>query len=104
MKPGRIEKRRAEIIHAAIEVFSQKGYHATRISDIAELLDIGHGTFYRYFKNKLDIFSTVVDEITAEIGQVVADEYPDLTDTAEEYREQLLRIGDDFSAAIVRKQ
>ncbi len=56
-----VERRRREIIEAAYEVFSRKGYSATGIADIAERLGMGHGTFYRYFKNKRDILDQVVD-------------------------------------------
>ena len=56
-----VEQRRNEIIEAAYEVFSTKGYTATGIADIAERLGIGHGTFYRYFKNKRDILDQVID-------------------------------------------
>jgi AcrR family transcriptional regulator len=93
MEHLRVEKRRSEIIGAAFDVFARKGYHATRIADIAEELKIGHGTFYRYFKNKLDIFSEVVNEIVGGIGQVVINEPPEKTNSAEEYRLQLHRIG-----------
>src|SRR5258708_7810985 len=56
-----IERRRREIIEAAYEVFSPRGYSAAGIADIAERLGMGHGTFYRYFKNKRDILDQVVD-------------------------------------------
>ena len=56
-----VERRRTEIIEAAYEVFSTRGYTAAGIADIAEKLGIGHGTFYRYFKNKRDILDQVVD-------------------------------------------
>src|SRR4030081_372015 len=55
------ERRRREIIEAAFEVFATRGYTAAGIADIAERLGMGHGTFYRYFKNKRDILDQVVD-------------------------------------------
>jgi AcrR family transcriptional regulator len=94
MKPARIEKRRNEILYAAMDVFARKGYHATKISDIAGSLEIGNGTCYRYFKNKLHIFLSVLEKIVTDIGAVVASEPPDLTNSIEEYRQQLTRIGD----------
>jgi AcrR family transcriptional regulator len=67
-KPGRppsseeaVERRRREIVEAAYVVFSERGYHAAGIADIAARLGIGHGTFYRYFENKRDILDHVVD-------------------------------------------
>jgi AcrR family transcriptional regulator len=94
MNKDRVEKRRNEILAAAFEVFAEKGYHATKISDIAEKLKIGHGTFYRYFKNKLDIFSAVIDNVFIELISAISDEPPDLTDDLESYRRQIRRIGD----------
>ena len=35
----------------------------TAIADIAKRLGIGHGTFYRHFKNKRDILDHVIDEV-----------------------------------------
>ena len=50
------EERRQEIIKAAVQLFSQKGYENTTIQDIAEMLNISQGLCYRYFKSKSDIF------------------------------------------------
>ena len=44
-------KRRA-ILEAAIAVFSQKGYHATKMADIAVAAGMGKGTLYEYFPTK----------------------------------------------------
>ena len=52
---------RADILQAAFIEFSDRGYHQTAIADIAQRLGIGHGTFYRYFDNKRDIFEKAKD-------------------------------------------
>ena len=88
------EQRRGEILEAALKIFSEKGYHAAKIEDIAGELNLGHGTFYRYFKNKLDIFNHVVEEIVGMITGLVADINPYDADTLEDYRLQLQTIGD----------
>ncbi len=54
------EKRRTEILKAAAVVFSEKGYHKTRISDIAARANMGHGTVYRFFPNKRELAMQVV--------------------------------------------
>ena len=92
------KQRRDEILEAAARVFSKKGYHSTGIADIAAELKIGHGTFYRYFRNKLDIFETVIAELITSISRVVLEEKPDEAATLEEYRRQLQRIGDGLVA------
>ncbi|MFZ5643599.1 MAG: MerR family transcriptional regulator [Bacillota bacterium] len=56
-------KRRKEIIDASIRVFSQKGYHHTKVQDITSLIGISTGTFYIYFKNKRDLFMEVIDDV-----------------------------------------
>lgn len=56
-------KRRREIIDASIRIFSQKGYHHTKVQDITSLIGISTGTFYIYFKNKRDLFMEVIDDI-----------------------------------------
>jgi AcrR family transcriptional regulator len=90
---------RAEIIDAAFAEFSERGYHQTAISDIASRLAIGHGTFYRYFKNKRDILEHVVDDLVTRVaGELSAENAPDVPTTLEEYREQAQRIADAVSA------
>ncbi|MEW5735151.1 MAG: TetR/AcrR family transcriptional regulator [Thermodesulfobacteriota bacterium] len=101
MNHERVEKRKSEILSASMDAFAENGYHATKISDIAERLGIGHGTFYRYFKNKLDIFSSVLDLIIGELVKVVEEEEPDATNTLEEYRNQILRIGRRMYTAFI---
>jgi AcrR family transcriptional regulator len=57
------EQKRLKIIKEAIQVFSQKGYHQTKIADITSSLKISTGTFYLYFKNKQDVFIEAIDDI-----------------------------------------
>jgi AcrR family transcriptional regulator len=94
MESSLATRRRAEILEAALKVFSQKGYHAAKIEDIAAELNMGHGTFYRYFQNKLDIFNHVVEDIVNMITELVTDINPHEAETLEDYRGQLGTIGD----------
>jgi AcrR family transcriptional regulator len=52
--------RPGEILQAALVVFSQKGYSATRMEDIAALAGITKGTIYLYFQSKEDIYKLLV--------------------------------------------
>jgi AcrR family transcriptional regulator len=88
------ERRRSEILDAAYKVFSEKGYHDAKIADIAAQLNMGHGTFYRYFENKLDIFNHVIGNVIQKLSvDVISAESPDTSNTLEEFRDQLDRIG-----------
>jgi AcrR family transcriptional regulator len=90
--PDRAELRREEILDASERIFAAKGYHATGIADIANELGIGHGTFYRYFKNKHDIALHVFDRVMLRFAEIGLAEDPQASDTLEEYRAQTSRI------------
>ncbi|WP_158886717.1 TetR/AcrR family transcriptional regulator [Amycolatopsis anabasis] len=90
----RAEQRRADIVHAAFKVFTERGYHAAGIADIANELGIGHGTFYRYFANKRDILMHVLANAAERLMSVMALADPASTNTLEEYREQVRQICD----------
>lgn len=85
---------RQEILDAAFACFSEQGYHATGVADIAGRIGIGHGTFYRYFKSKRDIIEHVIDDVTEQIFQALgAENAAGLADDIEQYRQQSVRIG-----------
>ncbi|HVP28632.1 MAG TPA: TetR/AcrR family transcriptional regulator [Myxococcota bacterium] len=60
--PGPRKDKRALILDAAIKVFAAKGYHGSRVSDIAREADIAYGLVYHYFKNKEEILHSIFDE------------------------------------------
>lgn len=97
----RAARKRQEILDAALVVFADKGYHGAGIADIAAALGMGHGTFYRYFRNKLDIFDAVLSRIMGEIMAVLTREPPTTTSLAE-YEAQLHRIGRGLFALFMR--
>lgn len=88
----RAEQRRADIVHAAFKVFTERGYHATGIADIAAELGIGHGTFYRYFQNKRDILVHVLADAGRRLLSVIDFADPNATNTLEEYRTQVRAV------------
>lgn len=56
------ELRRKAILEAAEKLFAKEGYHTTIMDDVAEATDLSKGTLYLYFKNKNDLFFTILDE------------------------------------------
>jgi len=48
-------KRRSQIISAARQVFSRKGYDAATVDEIAEGAGVSKGLIYHYFRSKEDI-------------------------------------------------
>ena len=71
MTPGepkwrrRKEARPAEIVAAALEIFSEKGFAAARLDDIARRAGVSKGALYLYFETKQDLFRAVVREAVA---------------------------------------
>jgi AcrR family transcriptional regulator len=68
----RREKTRVDLLQAAERVISRKGYHQTRIADIASEADVGLGTFYLHFKTKNEIFIELIEHGAAELRKNVA--------------------------------
>ncbi|MET0559020.1 MAG: TetR/AcrR family transcriptional regulator [Solirubrobacterales bacterium] len=51
-----VDKRR-QILDAAIRVFARQGFHATRVSDIADEAGVAYGLVYHYFKSKDEVLN-----------------------------------------------
>ncbi|WP_438820949.1 TetR/AcrR family transcriptional regulator [Cupriavidus gilardii] len=51
-----------ELVAAALELFVERGYAATRLEDVAAAAGVSKGTVYLYFANKQELFKTVVRE------------------------------------------
>jgi TetR/AcrR family transcriptional regulator len=58
----RKESRPSELIAAALDVFVERGYAATRLEDVAARAGVSKGTLYLYFTNKAELFKAVVRE------------------------------------------
>ena len=51
------------ILHTALRLFARDGYEAASVSDIAGELGITKGALYRHYKNKQDIFDSIVQRM-----------------------------------------
>jgi AcrR family transcriptional regulator len=69
------EIRRKEFIDAAAELFNEKGFDNTSVSDITNKVGLSHGSFFYYFKSKKEIMKEVIfdglNEIRYSIRQIV---------------------------------
>ena len=67
----RKESRPLELLAAALDLFVERGYAATRLDDVAARAGVSKGTLYLYFENKQDLFEAVVrDAIVARIREL----------------------------------
>ena len=58
---------RAALLKAARSVFAEIGYGAAGVRDIVRRTDLASGTFYNYFKDKEEIFSAVVVDMSSDL-------------------------------------
>lgn len=56
----RKEDRPQEITAAALEAFAEKGYAATRVTDVAKKAGVSKGLLYLYFRTKEELFKSVI--------------------------------------------
>ncbi|ARF55168.1 TetR/AcrR family transcriptional regulator [Streptomyces gilvosporeus] len=83
--PGGLRERKKQrtrdaLIRAALELFTEQGYEATTIDEIAEAVNVSQRTYFRYFANKEDVAFAVQEMVEArflqELRERPADEAP----------------------------
>ena len=96
-----------EIISAALEVFADRGFAATKLEDVARRAGVTKGTIYLYFENKEALFKALVRETIVPVieqGEALAKSF---TGSARDLFEQLIReyfrlVGDTSLSGIPR--
>lgn len=80
---------REKILMTALSLFARDGYEAVSVRNIAEELGMTKGALYRHYKNKRDIFDSIVDRMIqidaqrAEDYQMPAEQYNEMSDSYE---------------------
>ena len=102
----RKEERPKEIIQAALELFSERGFGATRIEDVARRAGVAKGTLFVYFPTKQDLFRAVARNILAVnldgLHQAAADLDRPLTELVPALLGQAAQVGETGLPALVR--
>jgi AcrR family transcriptional regulator len=85
-KPGRPRseeirtRRREEILDAAGRLFAKRGYSAADTQALADALQVGKGTIYRYFATKEELFLAAVDRAMHRLVVAVDESIADIDD------------------------
>jgi TetR/AcrR family fatty acid metabolism transcriptional regulator len=74
------------ILDAAIAVIAEKGFHNSRVSEIAERADVASGTVYLYFKSKEQILMAALDGAFQSFFRRAQNEIAGSSDAAERLR------------------
>jgi len=81
--PGRHERERkrhrAEILRAAEEVFTEKGFHGASMQDIAERAEFAVGTLYKFFPGKEDLYHALFVEKVGRIEAIIGENMDNAT-------------------------
>src|SRR3984957_4253064 len=76
------ERGRAEIMAAATDLFLERGFRATSLDDIGAVAGVSGPAIYRYFKNKHELLSVLVEEASitwrSPVGDILSRNPPPL--------------------------
>jgi AcrR family transcriptional regulator len=61
--PELVEKRRNQILQAAIELYGRQGYHVTTIREVAQRAKVSVGLIYQYVEDKEDVLFLALVEV-----------------------------------------
>lgn len=87
----RKDARPEEIIKAALEVFADRGFAATKLEDVARRAGVTKGTIYLYFENKEALFKALIRQTIVPViaqGEEIAQAF---TGSARDLFERLVR-------------
>lgn len=87
-------QRVADIEAAAAELISERGFHATSVSDVIDAAGISRGTFYLYFESKEVLFLELVGRFLSHITNAIRVVDPDGSAPAVEILLNLRRVVD----------
>lgn len=65
------QRRKEEVLHAALRAFRESGYHGTTLADIADRLGVRKTALYHYFPDKESILYACHQESLAELDRLV---------------------------------
>ena len=68
-----MSNKQAEIMQAAIDLFQQKGYHATSMQDIADAVGLQKGSLYHYISGKEDLLVVIIHDALSSYNAQLAE-------------------------------
>ena len=107
-KPSRRERekltQRREMLAAALELFSEKGYQNVSMHEIAEKAEFAIGTLYKFFKNKEDLYKSLIVEQADRFHEALTKAIEEADDEIEKLRNYVKAKGTVFmdNVSIIR--
>jgi TetR/AcrR family fatty acid metabolism transcriptional regulator len=85
-RAARAGDKRARILDAAVRVFARKGFHATRVSEVAKAAGVADGTIYLYFKSKDALLVSLFEHHVQRLLSFLQQDLPHATSSAAKLR------------------
>jgi len=89
-------RQRQEMLAAAFDLFSQKGYHNVSMHEIAEQAEFAIGTLYKFFQNKEDLYKALVLEQCDKFEEAIGRAIEKPGDAVEKLRNYVRTKGERF--------
>ena len=89
-------RQRQEMLAAAIELFSEKGYHNVSMHEIAEKAEFAVGTLYKFFQNKEDLYKSLILEQSDRFHEALTKAIEEADDEIEKLRNYVKAKGRVF--------
>ena len=77
------DQRRVQLLDAASEVFTTRGYHAAAMDDIAETAGVSKPVLYQHFGSKLELYLALLDSSCDSLVEVVEEAIGSTADNAD---------------------
>lgn len=77
------DQRRVLLLDAALEAFSETGYHATAMDDIAVRAGVSKPVLYQHFDSKLDLYLAIAGRVAAEVVRTIEEALDSTGDNSE---------------------
>lgn len=97
-------QRREAIKEAATEIFAERGYHQTKVSEIVDEVGVAQGTFYLHFDGKKQIFEEILSDFLSLFLETVANWEPEELDSRDDLRRELTRMGNELTEIVSDRQ
>jgi len=89
-----------EMLAAALDLFSEKGYHNVSMNEIAQKSEFAIGTLYKFFKNKEDLYKTLMLELVERFQAALQEVLEAKEDEIEKLRDYVRVKAEVFRANI----
>jgi TetR/AcrR family transcriptional regulator len=93
-------RKRKEMLAAALELFSEKGYHNVSMAEIAEKAEFAIGTLYKFFKNKEDLYKALMLELADKFHEALTGAIKQPGGATEKLRNYVRAKGEIFRANV----